>query len=107
VAGQKELPRRYPRFDSPKGTLVAWQYGSKRTVSPLQNLGLGGLFIRTTESPPLGTFIQVLVDTPIGEIRAQAVVQNIRPNEGMGVKIVGMQQEHRARFARWLSNLSS
>src|SRR5262245_20253921 len=98
VASEKELPRRYPRFDSPKGTLVAWQHGSKRTVSPLQTLGLGGLFIRTTESPPRGAFIQVLVDTPIGEIRAQALVRNIRPNEGIGVKIVGMQQEHRARF---------
>lgn len=107
MASEKELPRRYPRFDSPKGTFVAWQYGSKRAVSRLQNLGLGGLFIRTTESPPLGAFIQVLVDTPLGEIRARAVVQNIRPNEGIGVKIVGMQQEDRARFARWLNNLSS
>jgi hypothetical protein len=31
----------------------------------------------------------------------------IRPKEGMGVKFVAMQQEDRARFARWLKRLAS
>jgi len=33
-------------------------------------------------------------------------VKSTRPKEGMGVKIVAMQQEDRARFARWLKRLS-
>ena len=107
VASEKELRRHHSRVNSPKDTFLAWQYGSKRFVSRLENLGLGGLFIRTPESSPHGTFIQLLLDTPLGEIRAHAVVQNVKPNEGIGVKIVGMQQEDRARFARWLKNLSS
>jgi hypothetical protein len=72
----------------------------------VESLGLGGLFIRTAEPPPLGTLIQVLLDTPMGDIRARAEVRSTRPKEGMGVKIVAMQQEDRARLARWLKRLS-
>lgn len=106
VATPNDL-RRYPRFNSPKATFSAWQSASQKFVSRVENLGLGGLFIRTPEPPPLGTLIQVLLDTPVGEIRARAEVKSTRPEEGMGVKIVAMQQEDRARFARWLKRLSS
>jgi hypothetical protein len=87
--------------------VLAWQSASRRHVSRVTNFGLGGLYICTTEPPPLGTFIQVLFDAPTGEVRARAVVQWSSPREGMGVKIVAMQQEDRARFARWLKRLTS
>jgi hypothetical protein len=70
------------------------------------NFALGGLFIRVEEPLPLDTNIQLLLDAPEGEIRARAVVRRSTPNEGMGVKIVAMQQEDRARLMRWLDNLS-
>jgi hypothetical protein len=97
--------RRYPRISSPKGTILAWQNASMRHVSRVDNLGLGGLYIRTKEPPPPGTFIQLLLDAPSGEVRARAVVQRSNPEEGMGVKFVAMQQEDRARFIRWLKLL--
>ena len=99
--------RRYPRLYSPNSTILAWQSASLRHVSHVTNLGLGGLYIRTTEPPPPGTFIQLLLDVPAGEVRASAVVQRSKPKEGMGVKFVAMHQEDRARFARWLKSLSS
>ena len=68
---------------------------------------MGGLFIRTPEPPPLGTLIQLLLDTSEGDIRARAEVLNNRPKVGMGVKIVAMEQEDRARLARWLKRLST
>jgi len=98
--------RQYSRLSSPKGTILAWQCASRRNVSRVVNLGLGGLYIRTAEPPPPGTFIQLLFDVPTGEIRARAVVQRSKPREGMGVKFVAMQQEDRARFAGWLKHLS-
>jgi hypothetical protein len=49
----------------------------------------------------------VLLDVPTGEVRGRAVVQRSTPKEGMGVKFVAMQQEHRARFAQWLRHLST
>ena len=105
VATTNDL-RRYPRFNPPQPTFSAWQSANQRLVSRVGNLGLGGLFIRTPEPPPLGTLIQLLLDTSEGEIRARAEVKSSRPKEGMGVKIVAMQQDDRARFARWLKRLS-
>jgi hypothetical protein len=77
-----------------------------KNISRVANLGLGGLYIRTVEPPPPGAYIQLLLDVPAGEVRARAVVQRSRAKEGMGVKIVAMQQEDRARFAGWLKHLS-
>jgi len=99
VATTNDL-RRYPRFNPSQPTFSAWQSANQRYVSRVGNLGLGGLFIRTPEPPPLGTLIQLLLDTSEGEIRARAEVKSTRPKEGMGVKIVAMQQDDRARFAR-------
>lgn len=98
--------RQYPRLSSPKGTILAWQSGGMRSISGLSNLGLGGLYIRTAEPPPPGTFIQLLFDVPSGEVRARALVKRCKPREGMGVKFVAMQPEDRARFVRWLKHLS-
>jgi len=106
VATQNEF-RRYPRIACPKGTILAWQTGHQRVVSAVDNAGLGGLYILTPEPPVPGTFIQLLLDVPAGEVRATAVVQRSEPKEGMAVKFVGMQQEYRSRFFRWLKRLSS
>jgi len=43
--------RRYPRMKSPEGLGVAWQTTTRELVSPVETLGLGGLFIRTQEPP--------------------------------------------------------
>jgi hypothetical protein len=63
--------------------------------------------IRTTEPPPLETFIQLLLDAPTGEVRARAIVQRSKPKEGIGVKFIAMQQEHRARFVERFKHLST
>jgi hypothetical protein len=99
--------RVYPRFAAPKGTIVAWHRFNKRAVSAVDNLGLGGLFIRTPDPPPVGTFTQLLIDAPTGEVRCRAAVQRSSPKQGMGVKFIAMENEHRARFAGRLKTLSS
>lgn len=86
---------------------MAWQSASKKDVSSVVNLGLGGLYIHTSEPPPVGAFIQLLFDVPAGEVRARALVQRSKVNEGMGVKFVAMQQEDRGRLAQWLNTLST
>jgi hypothetical protein len=99
--------RVYPRLPAPTGTIVAWHNFNKKMVSVVDNLGLGGLYIRTPDPPATGTFIQLLLDAPTGEVRARAAVQRSSPKQGMGVKFVAMEHEHRARFAGWLKTLSS
>jgi len=94
-------------MSSPKGTILAWRSGSIRQVSRLANLSLGGLCIRTTQPPPAGSLIQLLLEAPTGQIRARAMVQWSEPQQGMGVKLVAMEQEDHARFTNWLHRLSS
>jgi PilZ domain len=99
--------RVYPRLRAAKETIVAWQSSTKRFVSAVDNFRVGGLFIRTPDPPAPGTFLQLLLDAPTGEVGARAAVRRSRPQESMGVKFVAMGQEDRARFAGWLRALSS
>lgn len=104
-AGTMKDSRQYARLSSPKGTILACQNAGVKKVSGVINAGLGGLYIRTAEPPPAGTYIQLLFDVPAGEVRARAVVQRSQAKKGMGVKFVAMQQDDRARFAGWLKHL--
>jgi hypothetical protein len=98
--------RKYPRLPSPAGVSLAWQTANQKLVSRLGDLGLGGLFIRTLNPLAPGTSIQLLMDTPAGEIRARAEVRSARDRIGMGVKFVAMLPEDRARLGRWINTLS-
>jgi len=75
-------------------------------VSPVENLALGGNFIRTKNPATVGTMLQVVFNTPQGEVRGRATVRNVQPGEGMGVAIVSMEQEDRGRLDRWLKLLT-
>ncbi|MBS1840531.1 MAG: PilZ domain-containing protein [Acidobacteria bacterium] len=97
--------RRYPRYGSLKGTLLAWQASSSRDVSHVLDLSLGGIYARVAEPPPVGTPIQLLLVAPMLEVRARAVVQRSEPKRGMGIKLIAMHQDDRARFASWLNRL--
>ena len=99
--------RRYPRVKSPNGLSVGWQTSGQKFVSSVETLGLGGLFIRTNEPPPTGTTIQLLIDISGGGVRARAIVRNIKPGEGMGVDIVSMNPEDRARLSNFVRQLPS
>ena len=98
--------RRYPRVRVPKNALVAWKNGSQKFVSPVENLALGGLFIRTKDPLRAGTTLQLVFNTPQGQVRVRAVVRNVKPGEGMGVGIVSMEQEDRGRLDQWLRQLT-
>jgi len=47
--------RKHPRVKAPKGLVVAWQTGSKRKLSYLQSMAMGGLFIGTPNPAPLNS----------------------------------------------------
>jgi hypothetical protein len=93
--------RRYVRVKSPD-ILVAWQASTTRSVSHLETLGLGGMFVLTKQPPPLHSTLKLLLDLPIGEVRARAVVRRVNPLKGMGVEFISMTQEDRARLNKSL-----
>src|SRR5260370_1144322 len=98
--------RRYPRVKVPKNALVAWKNGSQKFVSPVENLALGGLFIRTKNPLHVGTMLQLVFNAPQGQVRVRAVVRNVKAGEGMGVAIVSMETEDRGKLERWLKQLA-
>ena len=100
--------RRYPRVATPQGIWVAWQDGdeqSKRNVSRVRDLNIGGLFIATSKPAALGVTLTVLFAVPEGEIRGRAVVRNVVPNEGMGVQFIELGQEASVRLQTLITRL--
>jgi len=98
--------RRYARFAAPKGTFLAWQGGGQRHVSRVGEFSLGGMFVATANTCPVGTPLEVIFDVPEGEIRLRASIRNVRAGKGMGIGIIKMSVEHRARFDRFLKQLA-
>ncbi|MHB8410888.1 MAG: PilZ domain-containing protein [Candidatus Acidiferrales bacterium] len=80
-----------------EGIPVAWQGAGARRTDRAKTLGMGGLYIETPDPPTAGTYVQLLVDTPEGEVRARAVIRNSDPGCGMGVEFVGMDQAARTQ----------
>jgi hypothetical protein len=99
--GDAEL-RRYPRVVPPRSVVVAWQSGTRRAVSYLSSIALGGLFVLTRQPVPIRSTVKVLLDLPFGEVRARAVVRRVMPALGMGVEFIAMTQEDRARLNKAL-----
>lgn len=99
--GDAEL-RRYPRVEPPKTLVVAWQSGTRRAVSYLGSIALGGLFVLTRQPAPLRSMVKILMDLPLGEVRARAVVRRVSPSRGMALEFISMTQEDRARLNKAL-----
>ncbi|HKW89440.1 MAG TPA: PilZ domain-containing protein [Candidatus Acidoferrales bacterium] len=101
----KSVERKYPRKQLEKGIVVAWQGVGGRHVGRAKTLGMGGLYIETAEPPAPGSYMQVLLDTPEGEVRARAVVRKADIGQGMGIEFVGMDQAARAHLHSLLKRL--
>lgn len=81
---------------------MAWQSGTRRAVSCLESIALGGLFVLTRQPAPMRSMVKVLLDLPLGEVRARAVVRRVTPTRGMGIEFIAMTQEDRARLNKAL-----
>jgi hypothetical protein len=102
---RKDL-RNYPRIPAPKELVVAWRSGDQRGASRLGTVGLGGLFLKTSKPPAAGSAVELVIPvspgTPGSDVRTRAVVYNVKPGEGMGVKFVQMRGEDRLRLNQFL-----
>ena len=97
--------RRYPRVKPPKNAVAAWQAGTKRGVSFVESLAIGGLFVRTKEALPLRCLVQVLLDLPVGQVRARAIVRRVRNGHGIAVQFIAMDPTDRARLFQQVNAL--
>ena len=86
---------------------MAWKSAGTSTVSRVEAIGLGGLFLHTSNPPPAGTVIELLFELESGEVRARANVRDSIPGKGMGVQFVQMGTGDRARLHQFLANDAS
>jgi len=103
---QSSTRRKHPRHKAPEGMLVGWRAAGKRAVSRANSVGMGGLFLHTSNPPSTGSILELLFDLKSGEVRARAIVRHSRPGHGMGVQFVQMQTADRARLNQFLSKYS-
>ncbi len=99
--------RKFPRISPPRSFVVAWRSGLTRQVSYMDNLALGGLFIRTKQPVPLRSAVQILMDTPDGQIRGRAMVRRVDELQGMALQFIAMDPSDRALLHRELTDLFS
>jgi hypothetical protein len=97
--------RRYPRVKPPKSVVVAWQAGTQRGVSFVESLAIGGLFVRTKERLPLRCLVQVLLDLPVGQVRARAIVRRFHEGRGIAIQFIAMDPTDRARLFHQMNSL--
>jgi len=97
--------RRYPRVKPPKGMVAAWQVGTRRDVSFLESLSVGGLFVRTKQALPVRSLVQILLDLPVGQVRCRGVVRRTRENQGVAVQFTSMDPSDRARLFQQVKSL--
>jgi len=97
--------RRYPRVKPPQTVVAAWQVGTQRGVSFVDNICVGGLFVRTKESIPLRSLIQILLDLPVGQVRARAIVRRVLQGRGIAVEFIAMDPSDRARLLQQVKAL--
>lgn len=90
---------------SPEGLTASWQTTTQTIVSPVDTIGLGGLFLRTNEAPAVGTNVRLTIKIPKGEVKARAVVKSVTPDEGMGLGIIFMSPLDRHRLSTFLKQV--
>ena len=102
---KKKRKRRHPRTRMRKVFLVAWQGGGRRGASRARNVCLGGIYIDTRNPADVGDILDLLFDTPQGEVRARAVVRSMHMSRGMGVEFIGLNFLERRRLHVMLKDI--
>ena len=99
--------RRYQRITLPKGMFVAWYGGRDHQTSHVETLGMGGVFIASSNPPAVDTSMCMVFEVPGGNVRADGVVRSVLPGKGMGVEFTKMGPQDRILLDRLLKRLLS
>ena len=98
--------RAYPRIKPPASVLGAWRSGMQREVSYVENLAIGGVFLRTKKKVAIRSLVHVLLDMPVGQVRGRGVVRRHQEHYGIAVQFIAMDPEDRGRLLRQIRDLT-
>ena len=95
------------RIDNPDGVWVYWHCDGRAETSAVQNVSLGGVFLRTTGTMPIDSRAQVHFLVQEGQVRTEAVVRHLRPGFGLGLRFTAIKDGDRPNLLRLLNRLRS
>ena len=84
-----------------------WDCGGKADVSPVHDLSMGGIFLKTPRVQSVGSVVNLHFLVQEGLIRADAVIRYVKSGDGVGMKFAAVSQEDRPRLAALMSRLRS
>jgi hypothetical protein len=97
--------RLYSRLDTSGNIWVYWNCDGKDDVSPILDISLGGLFLKTRTVKPVGAVVKLHFLVQEGQIRADAVIKHVKSGSGVGMKFAAVSQEDRPRLASLMARL--
>jgi hypothetical protein len=102
----KREHRHYVRRRLPESQLLVCEGVDRALSGQISILGLGGMFVRTHETYPVGTTIDVRIHAPEEVIETQCVVRDVQPG-GLGVEFTrlrGKNEESLRKFLKQVRN---
>ena len=96
--------RHYPLVETPQGVWVYWHCKGLADTSRVRDLSMRGLFVQTERARDVGAPIRqgapIRLDFLVqeGQIRAEAVVQHVKPGSGLGLKFTALAEEDGPRW---------
>lgn len=102
----KREHRYYERHRMPENSLFPCEGVDRPLNGHVSILGLGGMFVRTHESYPVGTTLDVRIHAPEEVIEAQCVVRDVLPG-GLGFEFTRLRGKHEDAVRKILQGLKN
>jgi len=103
---EKVNRRRFERVHTLAGMWVSWTIGSRTLVSPVTDLGVGGIFVVTPNPEPLESRVELKFVVQEGEIRAVGTVRYSMLGKGMGIEFSDLADRDLNCLHRLIQRLS-
>ncbi len=97
--------RHTSRVETPDGVWVYWRCKGMDEVSRVLDLSAGGLFIAAPSPRPVGTKARLDFLVQEGQIRTEAMVRHIEPDNRLGFKFTAVTEQDSAHLAALLTRL--
>ena len=94
--GSRSGTRRFNvRARTSDGVWAYWYCNGRAETSRVQDVGLGGVFLETLGSCPVGAKADLHFLVQEGQIRTQAEVRHVEKGRGIGLKFTAVKDEDR------------
>ena len=93
------------RIERVQGIWVYWQYDGRGEASAVKNLGLGGVFLKTSRARPVDSKVELHLVVHEGQIRTEAIVRHVIPGAGLGLKFTAIKNGDRPHLLSLITRL--